>query len=81
MTPRLWSIGWPWNRTAWCNMAKSRLTERWRLCYTMSNDDGDTLLDLDIQFENVDDAILAQRIQTFLKAAGRYDMAEIKEAK
>lgn len=62
-------------------MARPKLTERWRLCYTMSNDDGDNLLDLDIQFENVDDAILAQRIQTFLKAAGRYDMAEIKEPK
>ena len=79
MKPLTYSIGSPWNQTAWCNMANNKLTERWRFCYTMSNDNGDTLLDLDINFENVDDAILAQRIQTFLKAAGRSDMAEVKE--
>jgi hypothetical protein len=49
----------------------SKLTERWRLCYTQTNEDGDTLLDLDISFENVSDEVLANRIQTFLKAVAR----------
>jgi len=81
MTPRLWSIGWPWNQTAWYNMTTPNLTERWRLCYTQNDrDSGDTLIDLEVTFENVTDAILAQRLQTFLKAAGRTDMAEIKDA-
>jgi hypothetical protein len=49
----------------------SKLTERWRLCYTQTTEDGDTLLDLDINFENVSDEVLANRIQTFLRAVGR----------
>ena len=80
MTPRLWNTGWPWNRTAWYNMATAKLTERWRLCYTQSDrDSGDTLIDLDLTFENVNDDVLAQRLQTFLKAAGREDMAKIEK--
>lgn len=51
--------------------------ERWRLCYTLS-DDNDTLLDIDINFENVAEDILAQRIATFLRAAGRGDMATVE---
>lgn len=79
MTPRLWSIGWPWNQTAWYNMATPKLTERWRLCYTQSDrDSGDTLIDLDLTFENVGDDVLVKRLETFLRAAGREDMAKIE---
>lgn len=76
MTPRLLSIGWPWNLIAWFDMSK--LTERWRLCYTQSTED-DTVLDLDLNFENVSDEVLAQRIATFLAATGRTDMAKIEK--
>lgn len=80
MTPSLWNTGWPWNQIAWCKMANTKLTERWRLCYTQSDrDSGDTLIDLDMSFENVTDDLLAKRLQTFLKAAGREDMAKIEK--
>lgn len=55
------------------------MTERWRFCYTKSNQDGDTLLDLDLNFENANDEILAQHIATFLRAAGRNGLARIEK--
>ena len=55
------------------------LTERWRFCYTQSDDQGTTLMDLDINFENVSDDVLIKRLETFLKAAGRETLARIEE--
>lgn len=60
-------------------MANNKLTERWRFCYTQSTEDGNTMIDVDINFENVDDNVLAQRIATFLVAAGRVNMAKIED--
>lgn len=68
MTPRLWNIGWPWNRTAWCNMNN----KRFRLNYTETDkDSGDTQIDLDITFENPKDfREIKEKLNTFLTASG-----------
>jgi hypothetical protein len=56
----------------------SKLTERWRFCYTQTKEDGgDIVLDLDLNFENATDEILAQHLTTFLRAAGRDQLVRL----
>ena len=57
----------------------SKVNQRWRFSYTETTEAGDTLIDLDINFENVSDELLIRRLETFLHATGRDGIAKIEE--
>jgi hypothetical protein len=57
----------------------SKVNQRWRFSYTETTEAGDTLIDLDINFENVSDELLIRRLETFLRATGRDGIAKIED--
>jgi hypothetical protein len=56
-----------------------KVNQRWRFSYTETTEAGDTLIDLDINFENVSDELLIRRLETFLRATGRDGIAKIED--
>lgn len=54
---------------------KSKINENFSLRYNSREDDtGDTVMDLDISFDNPSHEVLIQRINSWLVAIGRLDI-------
>jgi len=66
------------------NMAKAqKINENFSLSYNSREDQsGDTVADIDVRFDNPkDDAVLINRLNTWLKAIGREDIVVVSSKK